>query len=87
VGSGLIVPKRIGAREGPEGSGATAYLLLRLSSAGSGGRTTSRPSTGNALSSIEKPAPSLCGKAAPILVQRFCVLPSRSYSSTMKTLS
>jgi hypothetical protein len=62
------------------------YLLLRLSSAGSGGRTTRRPSTGNALSSIENPIPSLCGKAAPIFVHRFCDLPSRSYSSTVKTL-
>jgi hypothetical protein len=60
-------------------------LLLRLSSAGSGGRTTRRPSTGNALSSMLKPVPSLCGKAAPIFVRRFCVLPPRSYSSTVKT--
>jgi hypothetical protein len=61
-----------------------AYLL-RLSSP-SGGRTTSRPSTGNALSSIENPGPSLCGKAAQILAQRFWVLPLLSYSSTVKTL-
>jgi hypothetical protein len=35
---------------------------------------------------MEKPIPSLCGKAAPILVHFLPVLPSRSYSSTVKTL-
>jgi hypothetical protein len=59
-----------------------AYLQLR-SSSGSGGR---RPSTGRAWSSMLNPSPSLCGKAAPILVQRFWALPSLSYSSTVKTL-
>jgi hypothetical protein len=36
------------------------YASLRRSL--SGGRTTSRPSTGNAFSSIENPGPSLCGR-------------------------
>jgi hypothetical protein len=65
----------------------TGYLPLRLLlSSVSGGRTTKRPSIGNAVSSMLNPSPSLCGNAAPILVQRFCVLPSLSYSSTVKTL-
>jgi hypothetical protein len=34
------------------------------------GRTTRRPSTRKALSSMLNPGPSLCGKATPILVQR-----------------
>src|ERR1022692_1789393 len=76
-----------GARRPPK-SGVLGDYLDRssLSPPLSGGNTTRRPSTGNALSSIEKPVPSLCGNAAPILVQRFWVLPSRSYSSTLKTL-
>jgi len=40
---------------------------------------------GKARSSMLKPRPSLCGKAAPILVHFFCVLPLLSYSSTVKT--
>jgi hypothetical protein len=46
---------------------------------------TKRPSSGIAFSSILNPIPSLCGKAAPILVQRFPVLPLLSNSSTVKT--
>ena len=45
-----------------------------------------RPSIGNAFSSMLKPTPSLCGKAAPMLVQRFPAFPLLSYSSTVKTL-
>jgi hypothetical protein len=41
---------------------------------------------GKARSSTLKPEPSLCGKAAPILVHRLLVLPLASYSSTVKTL-
>lgn len=75
--------KKRGPVRAPEVSGI-AYLLDRLSSP-SGGRATSRPSIGNAFSSILKPFPSLCGKAAPILVQRFPGLPLLSNSSTVKT--
>lgn len=46
----------------------------------------SLPSMGNALGSILKPIPSLCGNAVPIRVQRFWVLPLLTYSSTVKTL-
>jgi len=70
--------------ERPQRSWRGAYLV-RLSSL-SGGRTTNRPSIGKALSSMLNRKPSLCGKAAPILVQRFPVLPLLSYSSTVKTL-
>ena len=53
--------------------------LDRLSS-GSGGRITRRPSIGNAFSSMENPSPSLCGKAAPILLQLLgCVQDSEHY--------
>lgn len=69
-----------GALAGPEVIGTKTYLLDR-SSLPSGGRTTKRPSTGNAISSMLKPKPFLCGKAAPILVRRLPVLPLLSYSS------
>jgi hypothetical protein len=59
---------------------------LDRSSLPSGGKTTRRPLRGMALSSMLKPAPSLWGKAAPILVQRLPALPLLSYSSTVKTL-
>jgi hypothetical protein len=68
----------------PESRGI-AYLLDRLSSP-SGGRSTRRPSMGNAFSSMLNPIPSLCGKAAPILVHLLPVLPLLSNSSTVKTL-
>ena len=60
--------------------GELAYLPLR-SSTGSGGSTTSLPSTGKAFSSMLNPAPSLCGKAAPILVQRLFGIPCLTPSS------
>ena len=48
-----------GAGMAPE-VGENAYFPLRLlRSSVSGGRTTKRPSIGKALSSIEKPSPSL----------------------------
>jgi hypothetical protein len=53
---------------GPKCDEGFSYLI-RLSS-GSGGRTTKRPSIGNAFCSILIPGPSLRGNAAPILVQR-----------------
>jgi hypothetical protein len=49
---------------------ARLYLFDRLPSSGSGGNTTNRPSNGIALRSMLNPIPSLCWKAAPILVQR-----------------
>src|ERR1700728_1315249 len=53
--------------EGPKVVGCKVYLPLRLvPSSESGGRTTRRPSSGNALRSTEKPLRSLCGKATPI---------------------
>jgi hypothetical protein len=68
--------------KGPKESSAMAYLRL---SSPSGGNTMSMPSMGKALSWTENPIPSLCGKAAPILVHFFPVLPLLSYSSTVKT--
>jgi hypothetical protein len=76
--------KKRGPERGPEEVGDIAYLLDRLSSS-AGGRTTKRPSIGKALSSMLKPMPSLCGKAAPIRVHFFWVLPLFSYPSTVKT--
>jgi hypothetical protein len=72
-------------RVGPSADCAAVYLPFLLSSV-SGGRTTSPPSIGKALSSMLNPGPSLWGKAAPILVQRFPAFPLLSYSSTIVTV-
>jgi hypothetical protein len=79
-----LAKKRGGTREGPRGRRQAGYL--DRSSLESGGNTTSRPSSGIALSSMLKPGPSLWGKAAPILVQRLPALPLLSYSSTVKNV-
>ena len=88
---GLLSPVRpalYAKKQGPEGPCKfEAYLPLRpLPSSVSGGRTTNLPSTAKALSSVENPIPSLRGKAAPMRVHFYWVLPLLSYSSTVKTL-
>jgi hypothetical protein len=85
----LFSPAKLKKWGAPKGSlrwGRSTYLDRLLASSVSGGRTTKRPSIGNARSSMLKPDPSLWGKAAPILVHFFPVLPLLSYSSTVKTL-
>ena len=76
----LTAQQNDGAPEGPQKSRRCGLFSVVVTIRG---RTTSRPSIGNALSSIENPRPSLWRNAAPIFVHFLPVFPLLSYSSTV----